>query len=1041
MKTKFSSILTLLLAFVVQITFAQQQTVRGTVTDEDGLPLPGVNVIIQGTSTGVQTNFDGEYAIEASMGDVLVFSFIGMETAEYTVGTNNEIDVTLSADAAQLDEVVVTALGIEREKKEIAYQTEQVDNEILNLSQPTTATEGLVGKVAGMAVNIQNNGVNPQTQINLRGFRSISQSSTPLYVIDGAIATAGAFNDLNPNDIQDMNILKGATAAALYGSQAANGAIIINTKRGVFNDRFTVGVTSTSTFQEVAYMPDFQDEYGTGWQGSYETIENTNWGPRFDGVVRQVGPTFEDGTYQELPYSAVEDNLKDFYDTGITLQNTVYASGGGETSRFYASIGDQTTQGIVPGDEYERQTFRVNASKKLGDLEITLNSTYFRDNTSVVGDDIGSQERPLYWFVLNTSNNIPLSNYRDWQNDLYASPNGYYNGYYQNPYWAVDTNRDNDETERLVSNLQASWDINEWLNLTGRLGVNSTTGLGHEWRAEQDYTTAYTRPDPVSSFVTESQYRSLQYTSDILLTGELDLSDDFSLRAILGASNFTSKYNFQSVRANNLSIPGFYDISNGTGALVGSVNEENERYYGVYGDFTFGFRDYLYLDISGRNDWTSTLPFEDNANSYFYPAAGLSFVATDAIPAIKGEALNYLKLTANGSIVYNDLDPYQTNEIFIQPGPGQSAYDDLTFPYGNINGFTVANTAVDPDIKQEKVSSLEIGANFGFLNNRITLNASYFNTKIEDLITRTSTAPSAGSYTLATNLGELKNEGYEFSLGARLFQSNDFSWNVDANFTHFETTVVDIDPNNPDATEISIASYGSYGIYAIEGMAFPQVKALAYERDPQGRIVIDPATGYPQQADAQKAFGKTTPDYTVGLVNTFRYKGLSLAATFDYRTGHVFYSQLADFMEFTGRSQESVSANRQDFIIPNTVYENENGEYVENTNIPVNGGLQTYWTDQYNVIKENYVRDATALKLREVALNYRVPESLFQNTAISKISLGLVGRNLVTWLPEENRFSDPEFNNSFANSNTQGVSGYLQSPPTRSYGFNVNIEF
>jgi TonB-linked SusC/RagA family outer membrane protein len=1039
MKRKLKGMLALLMALVVQITFAQEQTVTGTVTDDQGLPLPGVNVIIQGTSTGVQTDFDGEYAIEASMGDVLVFSFIGMETAEYTVGANNEVDVTLSADAAQLDEVVVTALGIEREKKEIAYQTEQVDNETLNLSQPTTATEGLVGKVAGMAVNIQNNGVNPDTQINLRGFRSISQSSTPLYVIDGAIATAGAFNDLNPNDIQDMNILKGATAAALYGSQAANGAIIINTKRGNFDDRFTVGVTTTSTFQEVAYMPDFQNEYGTGWQGAYEPIENTNWGPRFDGVVRQVGPTFEDGTFQELPYSPVEDNLKDFYNQGVTLQNTVYASGGGETSRFYASIGDQTTKGIVPGDDYERQTFRVNASKTLGDLEITLNSTYFRDQTSVVGDDIGSQERPLYWFILNTSNNIPLSNYRDWQNDLYSSPDGYYNGYYQNPYWALDTNRDNDETERIVSNLQASWDINDWLNLTGRLGVNSTTGLGHEWRAEQDYTTAYTRPDPVSSFVTESQYRSLQYTSDLLLTGDFDLSEDFSLRAILGASNFTSKYNFQSIRANNLSIPGFYDISNGTGALVGSVNEENERYYGVYGNFVLGFREFAFLEVSGRNDWTSTLPFEDNANSYFYPAAGVSFVATEAIPSLKGNALNYLKLTANGSIVYNDLDPYQTNEIFIQPG--QAPYDDLSFPYGNINGFTVGNNAVDPDIKQEKVSSLELGANLAFFNNRITLNGSYFSTRIEDLITRTSTAPSAGSYTLATNLGELKNEGYEFSLGARLVQTDDFSWNVDANFTHFETTVVDIDPNNPDATEISIASYaGGYGIYAIEGMAFPQVKALAYERSPEGNIIIDPATGYPISG-SEEAMGKTTPDYTVGLVNTFRYKGFSLLATLDYRTGHVFYSQLADLMEFTGRSQESVSANRQDFIIPNTVYENANGEFVENTNIPVSGGLQTYWTDQYNVVKENYVRDATALKLREVAINYRVPQSLFQNTAISKLSLGLVGRNLVTWLPEENRFSDPEFNNSFANSNTQGVSGYLQSPPTRSYGFNVNIEF
>lgn len=1018
---------------VAQFSFAQEKTISGTVTDEDGLPLPGVNVILKGTSTGVQTDFDGNYSISASKGDVLVYSFVGMESTEFSVGDSSTIDVTMSADAAQLDEVVVTALGIERSKKEIAYQTEQVDNEALNISQPTTATEGLVGKVAGMAVNIQSNGVNPQTQINLRGFRSLSQSSTPLYVIDGAIATAGAFNDLNPNDVQDMNILKGATAAALYGSRAANGAIIITTKRGKNDDKFKVGINSTTTFQEVAYMPDFQDQYGTGWQGSYETIENTNWGPRFDGVVRQVGPTFEDGTFQELPYSAVKDNLKDFYDTGHTFQNTVYASGGSENSNFYASIGDQRTKGIVPNDTYNRQTFRINASQKLGDLTISFNGSYFRDQTSVVGDDIGSQERPLYWFVLNTSNNIPLSSYKDWRNDRYASPDGYYNGYYQNPYWAVDTNRDNNETQRLTSNLQASWDLTDWLNLTGRFGINSTTGNGHEWRAEQNYTDAYTRPDPVSSFVEESQYRSLQYTSDLILTGNFDLSDDFSLKAILGASNFTSRYNFQSIRANNLSIPGFYDISNGTGNLVGDVDEENERYYGVYGDFTLGYRDYIYLEVSGRNDWTSTLPIESGDNSYFYPAAGLSFIATEAIPSLKSDIFNYLKLTANGSIVYNDLDPYQVNEVYQQP---------TSFPYGSINGFTVNSTAIDPNIQKEKVSSLELGANFAFLDNRITLNASYFDTKIEDLITETSTAPSAGSYRLATNLGELSNEGYEFSIGARVIQTKDFQWKIDANYSHFETKVVDVNPDNPDIKEISIASYsGGYGIYAIEGKAFPQVKAITYQRDEAtGKIMIDPSTGLPMQGE-QEALGQTTPDYTVGLVNTFSYKGLSLKATFDYRTGHVYYSQLGDSMEFTGRSQASVSTNRRDFVIPNTVYENANGEIVENTNIPVSGGLQTYWTDQYNVIKENYVRDATALKLRELAIQYNLPSSLFENSTISKISLGVVGRNLVTWLPEENRFSDPEFNNSFSNTNTQGISGYFQSPPTRSYGFNLNIEF
>ena len=1024
MKTKFSGILTLLLAFVVQMTFAQEKTVSGVVSDDNGLPLPSATVAVKGTSNGTTTDFDGNYSISVNTGDVLSFSYVGYSTKEITVGASNSINVTLEPDNA-LDEVVVTAFGVAKEKKELAYQAEKIDNEDLVVSDPTTAAQGLVGKISGLQINVQNNGVNPSSQVLLRGLRSISGNNSALIVIDGSRASQGAFDDLNPNDIEDINVLKGSTAAALYGSDAVNGALIITTKKGTKNDKFTVGLRSTSTFTQVAYMPDFQTEYGTGWQGDYDPIENTNWGPRFDGTVRQVGPTFADGSFQTLPYAPVENNLLDFYQTGTNFQNTLYFTGGDDTTTFYASIGDQKTDGIVKNDNYKRNTFRVNASKTLGDVTLSVNSSYFRDRTSVVGGSIGSQNRPLYWFVLNTPSNIPLSRYEDWQNDLYSSPDGYFNGYYQNPWWAIDTNRDNDQTDRLNGNLQASWDVNDWLTFTGRFGINRATGVGKNWRAEQTYTGVYTRPDAVSSFVTDSEFQSTIYTADFLANLNFDITEKIGVKGTLGASNYTSESRASSLTANNLSIAGFYDISNGTGELQGAVDQSKYRTYGIFAEATFSYDRFLFLTLSGRQDYTSTLNPDDN--SYFYPAVGLSFVASDAFPGIKNGPIDLLKISLNNSVVYNDLGAYQINETFSQSG---------SFPYGGINGFFQTGTAVDAGITKEKVNSSEIGLNLAMFKGRLALDAAVSKTITTDNIVNVSPSVTSGSTGLLTNIGELENTAYDFTLSGKIFKNDNdgFNWDSSITFSAAETVVNEI---GNGVTQVNLGN----NIYAIEGLAFPQIQATSYERDTQGRIIIDPNTGNPIIGDL-KALGKTTPDFTLGWTNSMRYKGFTLTTTFDYRTGHVYYSQLADAMEFTGRSMESVSANRQDFVVPNSVYNagtDANPNYVANTNIPITGGRQSYWTDHYNEIKENYVRDATAVKLRELAVNYNLPAKFIDNIGFSKVSIGLVGRNLVTWLPTENRFSDPEFNNS--NSNQIGVGGYFQSPPTRSYGVNLNIEF
>jgi len=1038
-------LLIVLFVFVSGFTlFAQTKVITGTVTSAvagEGA-IPGVSVSVKGTTIGAITDVNGKYSLTAPQNAAtLVFSYIGMKRQEVAIEGRTVIDVILESELIGLNEVIVTALGIKREKREVTYQTQKVGSEELSSAQPTRAAEGLTGKVAGLQINVQDNSVNPSTQITLRGFRSITASNSALIVIDGTIASSAAFDDLNPNDIADVSILKGATAAALYGSRAGNGAILVTTKKGTAGKRFTVGLNTAYTAETVAYMPKFQSKYGTGWEGAYDAIENTNWGPRFDGTLRQIGPTWPDGTYQEVPYAPVRNNLLDFFQTGNNLNNTFYLSGSTENSKFYLSAGDQRATGIVPGDKYNRNTFRVNASKKIGTVELSVNSSFFMDNTDKVGETIGAQYRPLYWFLLNESANIPLSKYKNWRTDKYSTPDGFHNGYYENPYWAVDNNRNNQSTSRLNANFQVSWDILDWLNLTGRVAANNVWGNGKNWRSAQTYDPIL-KPSgsAISSYVGDNEFQQSEYVSDVLLSSNFKFADSFTFKAILGATNLTHKFMDSEVNALNLSIPGFYDLSNGTGNLMGRyinfvdpnaiygavANQEDFINYGFFGDFTLGYNNFVFLNFSGRNDWTSTLA--PGNNSYFYPSVGISFVATDAFESLKNnDILSYAKVTLSNSTVYNDLQAYLLNETYSK----QSA-----FPFGSLNGFYLSGTTVDANIKKEKLNTTEVGLNLGFLKSRISLDASYFTTKTTDLITNTTPSIASAATNFLTNIGELQGKGFEITLGGTAIKTRDFSWDLSVNYSHNETIVKSI---KEGLDEIALRTTGQWGIYAVKGEAFPQIKANTYQRDPQGRIIIDPSSGVPLENAELSSLGKTMPDYILGLNTALKFKGFALSTTIDYRTGHVFYAQGSDAMEFTGRSLESVSANRQDFVIPNTVIETSPGVFVENTNIPVSGGRQSYWTDVYNNVKENYVRDATAFKIRELAFNYTLPATILSKTPLQKITVGFIARNFYTLLPAENSFSDPEFNNT--NDNSVGVGGYFQSPPTRSFGVNINIEF
>ena len=1009
-------VLTLLLA---QAAFAQTGTITGTVVDDQGSPLPGVNVVINGTNTGTQTDFDGNYSISAQTGDVLVFSFVGLKTSRFTVGDIDIIDVVLTTDSAELEAVIVTAINIERKPKELGYSVAQVDAEKLNQAKAFNVGSGLSGKVSGLQINTISNGVNPSTRVVLRGNRSLRGNNQALIVIDGFPASRSALDQLNPNDISNVNVLKGANAAALYGSQATNGALIITTKSGGdTGGKLVIGVSSSVSVEKVQYMPERQERFGPGYDlDTYVPIENTSWGPAYDGTIRQVGPTLEDGSFLELPYSPIHNNLLDFWNTGYTYQNNISVGGGDDVSSFYVSAYDQKSEGIIPNDEFHKNNFRLKGYRKYGNLEISGNLSYTVTGTNTTTDNV-------YNNLLNVPANIPLTSLSDWRNNKFAAPNGYFSGYYENPYYTIDNRRAKNNIENMLGLITASYDINDWINITYRAGIETFTSYGKTFANSVDYTDAYDRPGDLAASVSDFSNFQRKINTDLLLTLNKDLTDDLSLRVILG-NNIKDNYSKNiDVSANPLVIDGLYNVSNRQGELGGGESNYRDRLTGLYGDITLGYKDYLFLNATGRNDWSSALSKENR--SFFYPSLGLSFVPTDAISGLKGDFLNYFKIAGSFTRVGSSTSPYQLQDVFNVGGG---------FPYGSQAGFTDGNRTNDPQLTPEFTTAYEGSINLGFFGNRILLDATYYTSTSKDQIVPIAVSTTTGKNEALINAGEIFNQGVELDLNTVPISNNNMRWNIGFNFTWQDSEVKDL---YSGLTQIELGGYANSAyIYAEKGERYPTIKTTSYERDPQGRIVVDADTGYPIQASGLQTQGSTVPEFVVGLNTDFSYKNWRIAATFDYRTNYVFYNRVANTMTFTGGNVVTAEHDRLPFVVPNSVIETSPGVYQPNTDIQTADGGFAYFYNQYNSVQENYVTDATFFKLREVSLGYSVPKTILERTPFTYVELSLIGRNIFTILPKENVWTDPEFN--FDAGNAIGISSY-QSPPTRFYGLNVNVK-
>ena len=1039
------------------VLLAQTRVITGTVTSavEGEGSLPGVTVQVKGTTIGAITDLNGRYSVTApATTATLVFSYVGMETLEVEIGSRSVVDVQLKSTLVGLNEVVVTAFGIKRQARELGVATAQVTDQQLTQAGISNVVNGLTGKVSGLQINTVNNGVNPDTRITLRGNRHFLASNQALIVLDGVPVSATYLNSINPNDIANVNILKGASASALYGNDASNGVLVITTRKGS-GDKPVIRISNTTTFETISYLPNLQNRFGSGsgedtvnylpeytfWVGKdritepYTSYENQSYGPEFNGDMVILGGVLADGSYQMIPYSAVPNQKKKFFDTGVSLQNDISYSVGDESNSFYLSAQDVKTTGTVPKDANRRTGIRVAGSRTTGIIHADYTFGFSQTNTDVSGDDF-NQRRPVYWNVMNTPAQIDLTLYKDLVNNKFAEHNGYFNGYYPNPYWIIENSRNLTKANNLLGSATLTVRPANWIDISYRAGIINTSDNINYYRNGVTFDSfmdtdpwqagGYKSEGPFNGVSNESLNNQFIMTGDLLLQMNHNIGD-FSSKLILGNSTYMNKYRYLYVANNSIVIPGLYNVSNRLGEPGVTETQRNRNSLGVFADLTLGYKNFAFLHASARNDWDSRLTKENR--SFFYPGIDASIILTDALPGLKSNTLSFLKVRGGWS---------QTGQIALSNWYATLPSFDVGsgFPFGSTAGFVLSQTLSNPLLKPEITQEIEAGFEFSFLRDRIHFEVNGYQSNTKDQTIPATISYATGYASAYINAGELQTRGIETDLRLTpLLNLGEFDWNFTVTYTYNTSEVLSIAEG---LTELPIQDVS----YAVVGQQFPAIKVTDLQRDPDGRIIVDPITGYPKKDPALVLMGHGNPNHILGLTSTMTFKGLVLSAVADYRSGHVIVNDLGIDLNFMGTSQMSALNGRQNFVIPNSVIEVADGEYEENTNtITRNAGQKFWYNSDMNPVESTYLTSAAFWKIREVSLNYTLPIQNLFNGVIKDAQIGIIGRNLLMFRPKTNIWTDPEFNVRGGTSNAVGLTDIYQTPPTRIYGFSVKLTF
>ncbi|MEO7922507.1 MAG: SusC/RagA family TonB-linked outer membrane protein [Chitinophagaceae bacterium] len=1040
---KIASLFTVLMLFAA-LAFGQNRTITGTVTDEKGDALPGASVRIKGTRTGVAADNNGQFRILAKTGDVLVVSGAGLEATEATVGAGSTISLQVKRTVIAGTEVVVTALGVTRQPKELGYSVSKVKATELTQAKAVNLQNGLTGKVSGLNVQTVNNGVFGDTRITLRGIRSLTGNNQPMLILDGVPISLNYLSSINPNDITDVTILKSASATAVYGPDGANGALVVTTKKGS-RTKPSVSVAHTVQVERVSYMPELQNSFGSGSSedqygyGVYDPIENQCYGDAFDGSMRQIGRDGPNGEQYITPYTALPKEKLRFWNTGITNQTDISFS----TGDFYLSAQNVLIQGIMPKDVNRRVSVHMSANKEYNKFKAAYSVNYTKGNYDVTaGSTFGNgRDFTVYWNLINTPQNIPVTRFKDWRNDYFSSPDGYFNDYYSNPYFMIDNFRQVGRTEDLFGNVELNFKATNWLNLTYRLGAtisnNATKATGGSLQYSQfskDHGKSIAQSGDLPAQVIDGSATSSRFNSEFFATARKSFGD-FKTDILLGQSFREDNSKSINVGSNNLAFPELFNIIGRKGELT-TANEGigKSRLARFFGKLGINYNGWAFAEVTGSYDINSRLfdPYGNtndafDASSYFYPGVSVSFLLSEAIAPLKSsKVISYLKLRGAYSKTGNvNIGNYGLENRYGLGGG---------FPYGSLVGYTSNNLLLLPSYQPEFVKNKEVGIELGLLKNRINFEATYYSQQNTNQIVDVQYSGATGFTSARLNAAAFDNDGLELDLRLTpLVKLGKVSIDFKANYTRQQNEVTKIIEG---VDQLGIGN----GNYVIVGKPAYTFQLTDYVRDDQGRVIVNATNGLPTVDPTIKPFGQTQPKNLVGLSLNVNWKDLSFSAVADYRGGNQIYTGgLGTGMDFSGVSKRSGQNGRQPFIMPNSSYF-DGTKYVDNTNIYMTGGYN-FWSQAVNTAANtNYLVDGSFWKIREVSLSYNVPSKMFGFTknAIKGVSLTLSGRNLFMFLPKTNEWTDPEFSNT--QGNAQGVSGLDNTPPTRIFGASINIQ-
>ena len=1061
----------LLLIAVCSLVFSAhaEKTVKGLVveagTDE---PLIGATVLAVGSQAGTATDMNGEFTlIVPDNVKTIRASYVGFETLDIAAASYLRIELKPAGNT--LDNVVVTALGISRQEKTLGYAATTLKADDLTTGHVSNVTSALAGKVAGVQVKSSSNDPGMANDVIIRGISSINGSNQPLYVIDGVplanttllnsnqdyMNALGGISNVNANDIESMTVLKGAAATSLYGSRAANGVILITTKKGTrgIDKNFTITYDGSFQWKRISTLPEFQNKYGQGWNGAQTFIENGSWGPEMDGSWQVVGPIYD---HQQLlhQYSPVKNNIRDFFDTGFMHSHSVAFSGVSDDNKatYYLSYGFTGDDGIIPGDKdtYKRNTLAFRGSYEATKwLKLSSSINFARSNTNTVASMQGtSMIDGLYEFPRDLS----LVDHKD-TSSPFNQPAAWYTPYgITNPYWAIEHNYNHNDAKQIFGNLQVDINPINKLTLSYRFGFDFTdydVKIGEPQIAlddalvNEDYGYAPSNMNQ-SGYVYSRYARSYEMNNDFLanykdkfIGGRLDLN-------VNAGVNINERKSTAMVgRTDDLTFySGFWDLSNGATKTTLSEAQSKRRLVGLFGDVTLGWDDMLFLELTARNDWSSTLPL--GSNSYFYPGATLSWIFSKLIDA---PAIDFGKLRLAYGRTGNDAGVYMVNPTFVQAFSNGYYGSDLTaFPHGGTNAFQASSTVGSANLKPEMTTEFEAGLNMQFFKGRFGFDFSFYNRETKDQIFTLPVDPSMGYSSMVTNFGKVRNRGIELLVEFTPVRTADWKWDLSFNFAKNWNKVVSM-PESLEGgrTTINRFSAGDDAVYMYAEAGKPIGELYTYlpQFTEDGRPIVD-ANGQPVLSTSVEDTGKNVNAKWTGGVNTaLSWKWFTLSAQLDIRYGGWMFSRTSNLMQFTGNGIFSTYNDRRPFIIPNSVQSDGAGGYVENT-VPIyltDGSYQDYYNKKgYGLGGEAYLVDRTMVKLRNITFAFQLPKNWVRSIYLSDASISFFCNNVFTWTAKRNWSIDPEAS-SYGN-DLYGAFGELYANPAcRTYGVNLSLKF